>query len=47
MDLALNNIQRLICHKKKTNKPTNQAGYNGFEPIEAHLVSFLAASIKF
>ena len=24
MDLALNNLQRLICHK--TNKPTNQPG---------------------
>ena len=24
MDLALNNQQRLICHKKPTNQPTNQ-----------------------
>ena len=24
MDLALNNIQRLIFHKKPTNQPTNQ-----------------------
>ena len=25
MDLALNNLQRLICHKTKpTNQPTNQ-----------------------
>ena len=23
MDLALNNLQRLICHKKPTNQPTN------------------------
>ena len=25
MDLALNNLQRLICHKTQTNQPTNQA----------------------
>ena len=24
MDLALNNLQRLICHKAQTNQPTNQ-----------------------
>ena len=24
MDLALNNLQRLICHKTQTNKQTNQ-----------------------
>ena len=24
MDLALNNLQRLICHKTPTNQPTNQ-----------------------
>ena len=24
MDLALNNLQRLICHKNPTNQPTNQ-----------------------
>ena len=24
MDLALNNVQRLICHKNPTNQPTNQ-----------------------
>ena len=24
MDLALNNPQRLICHKNPTNQPTNQ-----------------------
>ena len=24
MDLVLNNIQRLICHKNPTNQPTNQ-----------------------
>ena len=24
MDLALNNLQRLICHKNSTNQPTNQ-----------------------
>ena len=23
MDLALNNVQRLICHKTQTTKPTN------------------------
>ena len=23
MDLALNNLQRLICHKTKPNQPTN------------------------
>ena len=23
MDLALSNLQRLICHKTRTNKPTN------------------------
>ena len=25
MDLALNNLQRFICHKKQTNKPTNKS----------------------
>ena len=29
MDLALNNLQRLICHK--TNQPTNQIPHSGFE----------------
>ena len=24
MDLALNNLQRLICHKTQTNKPMNK-----------------------
>ena len=24
MDLALNNLQRLICHKTQTNKQTNK-----------------------
>ena len=24
MDLALNNLQRLICHEKQTNKQTNK-----------------------
>ena len=28
MDLALNNLQRLICHKiQPTNQPTNQPTY--------------------
>ena len=25
MDLALNNLQRLICHKTPTNKPRNKS----------------------
>ena len=27
MDLALNNLQRLICHKNPTNQPTNHEGF--------------------
>ena len=27
MDFALNNLQRLICHKTETNKQTNKHGY--------------------
>ena len=30
MDLALNNLQRLICHKNPTNQPTNAVLLQGF-----------------
>ena len=33
MDLALNNLQRLICQKIQTNQPTNQPTNQRFELI--------------
>ena len=32
MDLVLNNLQRLICHKTPTNQPTNQKGDTSLNP---------------
>ena len=29
MDLALNNLQRLICHKTQQTKPNNEAHLDG------------------
>ena len=38
MDLALNNLQRLICHKSQpTNQPTNQPLHHGIFPISIRL----------
>ena len=41
MDLALNKLQRLICHKTKQTKP-NQFSVDQFShPVVASLVTFL------
>ena len=31
MDLAFNNLQRLICHETQTNKPTNKQEENNYK----------------
>ena len=37
MDLALNNLQRLICHKsQQTNQPTNQPNKNNLQEKVLH-----------
>ena len=43
MDLALNNLQRLICHKiQTTNQPTNQPVY----PFWIDLTSYSSARVS-
>ena len=36
-DLALNNLQRLIIHKKTTNQPTNQPSLSQQWVVSVHL----------
>ena len=42
MDLALNNLQRLICHKiQPTNQPTNKGCY-AIKPRNQYRITFLS-----
>ena len=46
MDLALNNLQRLICHEyKQTNKQTNLTFLPGYDVTQAQLRSFFQAAV--
>ena len=45
MDLALNNLQRLICHK--TNQPTNQPLVNSSDKINVEIISLVSSRLNY